>query len=592
LATAHWGRIVLVAFLFASSAAAIAFTFLPYGTVKEQLDPLSVDRDAGLSRGEFADLILRLRLLALAGVLIGAGLLARGAAIDARVSVVVSSWCGSATAVPDALKRWLAAQRPIYLGAVGLALAAGCVLRVSFLDVPMRYDEATTYNNFASKPLYVSLANYATPNNHLLHTALVKASVAIAGNSPTAVRAPALIAGVLLMPAAFAAACMLYGRSAALVAAAFVATSSTLIEYSANARGYTLAALFTLTTLLAALRIVEGGGPGALAAFAVSGALALYAVPVALYPLGGIVLWTLASLWQRRRLRELGPALGASAAVFAGLTALLYSPVLAASGVRSITSNDFVSPRSWTGFLDALPHHAHETLDSWLRDLPVVVSAVLALGLLASLLLTPRVSRYAFPPLLLILIWTIPVLTLQRAVPYPRIWIPVLPIALAACAGFYGWALSRLGRRVPLVELASACVVVAGSAFVLSNDSVRTSRETGALLDAPAVARYLDSQLESGDAVVATGSDAILEYYLRRLGTDARDALYGNGNAPRAFIVVNVLGGQTLSDLQSDPRTAALGPPRLLKQWPSAQLFEARRASGPRSKSSGATERQ
>ena len=62
--------------------------------------------------------------------------------------------------------------------------------------LPLRYDEATTYNNFVSKPLYVALANYATPNNHLLHTFLAKVSVGLAGNEPWAIRLPALLAGI------------------------------------------------------------------------------------------------------------------------------------------------------------------------------------------------------------------------------------------------------------------------------------------------------------------------------------------------------------------------------------------------------------
>ena len=62
-------------------------------------------------------------------------------------------------------------------------------------------------------------------------------------------RLPAFTAGVLLVPAVYWLAKRLYDRWTALGAALLVAWWPTLINYSTNARGYTLVALFTLLTL-------------------------------------------------------------------------------------------------------------------------------------------------------------------------------------------------------------------------------------------------------------------------------------------------------------------------------------------------------
>ena len=77
------------------------------------------------------------------------------------------------------------------------------------------------------------------------------------GNEVWAIRLPALVAGIALVPATFAFARVLYGRAAGLLAAAFVAASSTLVEYSTNARGYTLVALATVLVFIAAARALE-----------------------------------------------------------------------------------------------------------------------------------------------------------------------------------------------------------------------------------------------------------------------------------------------------------------------------------------------
>jgi hypothetical protein len=486
---------------------------------------------------------------------------------------VIADWSSALRRGPGLLVAWSRRQGVVYVSALALVILAGIVVRAVYLDGPMRYDEATTYDNYVSKPLYVSLANYSTPNNHLLNTALAAVSVTIGGNGPAAVRAPAFVAGVLVVVAAFAAAWLLYGRAAALLTAALVAGSSTLVEYSANARGYTLVALFTLTALAAAVRILERGGWGAWAALAGSGALGLFAVPVMVYPLGGILLW-LGVLLHRQRTpaREVLRSLGACALAVGVLTALLYAPVFAASGVRSVTSNEFVSPRSWADFASALPRHAADTVEAWTRDLPLPVALLLAGGVLASLALTHRISRYAVPPLLAILAWSVPVLLVQRVVPFTRVWLFLVPLVLATGAGFYGWLLARPRTRIPLAELVSVVVAAAACTFVLVDDSVRSSRETGGLIDGPAVADYLAAEFRPGDRILATGSDTILQYYLARRGIDARDALFGTSRARREFVVVNVLGGQTLDDLvQADD--SGFGPPRLLRSWRSAQVF-------------------
>ncbi len=576
MSTARIVRLIAVGALLASAALVVALSLVPYETLKSHLDPFSVDRDADVSRAEFADIVARFRLLAAGFVVLAVGLVVAGETVDRLAAEVAGSWWRAVRRSPRALGLWLEREQPLTLAALALVLLTGVAIRVAFLDVPMRYDEATTYDNYVSRPLYIGLANYSTPNNHLLHTFLAKVSVSIFGTAPWAVRLPALVAGIALIPATFALARIFYGRTAALLAAALVASSSTLVEYSTNARGYTIVALLAVVALIAATRVVETDSIAAWAVLACAGALGLYAVPVMLYPLGGVFLWLLLSrLVHRRPPHRFVGHLGGCVLATTILVLLLYAPVFAASGVRSVTSNEFVEPRSWSAFIDLLPGHVWDTLETWDRDLPLVVAVLLGIGLLASIPVHPRLSRFPVSPVLATVMWTIPVLAFQRVLPFTRVWLFLVPVAIASAAAFYARLLDKRRTGAALGAAAAAVVAVAGAWLVLAADSVRESRETGALLDAPAVASYLARAVEPGNRILATGSDTILEYYLGRDGVDAGPLLYTNELRPRTFVVVNVLGGQTigglLRELGAPPGT--LSAPRLLRRYPSALVY-------------------
>src|ERR1700722_8509703 len=110
------------------------------------------------------------------------------------------------------------------LALAGLTLFAA--LRVPLLSHPMRYDESVTFLEYSSRPFYVALSFYSTPNNHVFHTLLMRLAYLALGNHPWVLRSPAFLAGLCLVPATYLAARTLYHNSGALLAAALVASSS------------------------------------------------------------------------------------------------------------------------------------------------------------------------------------------------------------------------------------------------------------------------------------------------------------------------------------------------------------------------------
>ena len=575
VSAARWLRLCAAAMVTILACSMAVVSVLEYETLKSHVDAFTVDRDADVSREDFESFVVRLRVFALLLGALGLALVSFGSRLDRLTASVVSSWWGSWRGGPQALRLWARREGTLHVLSLVVVVAAGVGARLSFLDAPMRYDEAATYNGFVSQPLYVAVANYSEPNNHLFHTVLAALSVDVFGGDPWSLRLTALVAGIAVILLSYVLAQRLYNPTAALLTAALVASSSTLIEYSTNARGYSLLVAFTLGALVAGARVIETGSPGAWAAVAACSVLGFYTLPTMAYAFGGVLVWVGGSqLLRGDGWRDIIVALSVCAAVTAVVSAVLYAPVFAASGIEAVTSNRFVRPRDAGEFLGGLPDHAWATLDSWTRDVPLVLSVILVAAVVASLLLTRKLSRFPLPPLLAMLAWSVALLLVQRVLPFTRVWLFFAPVVFATGAGFIGWLVERRRSGVIVGPAVALVVVFVGVGWVIRSDSVRTSTETGSLPDAPAIATYLGTVLRPGDSVLAVGSDAILSYYLARDGRDA-DALIWQRPGPRVFVVVNrVKGDQTLrTALDELPADVHYEQPLHLRDWPSAELY-------------------
>src|SRR3954452_24450483 len=104
-----------------------------------------------------------------------------------------------------------------HVAALCLILGCAVAMRVGDLFAPMRYDEAFSALNYVFAPLHVGLSNYSSPTNHLLATLLAPLTWRAFADHPWVLRLPALIAGLALVPAVYAAGRLLYDRHAGLV---------------------------------------------------------------------------------------------------------------------------------------------------------------------------------------------------------------------------------------------------------------------------------------------------------------------------------------------------------------------------------------
>jgi len=222
---------------------------------------------------------------------------------------------------------------------LALLVALGTVLRIIGLNQQLWFDEMDTLLNSVRRPLVEILTTYPSQNQHTLYSVLAWFPVHWFGESPWALRLPAMLFGVASIPAVYALGRLIATRREALVAAGLMAVSYHPIWFSQNARGYTGMLFFTLITtswFLCGMR-EQAWRPWIL--YAVGMALGMYthltmgfvAAAHGLVFLVVIVTRRVANAWPEFTLR------GFAGFILAGLLSIaLYAPVLPEIFARTV----------------------------------------------------------------------------------------------------------------------------------------------------------------------------------------------------------------------------------------------------------------
>lgn len=577
--------IALVAGLLALTLALVSFA--SFTSVKAHLDSYASDGDADVTRGEFDAIVLRLRAAAAVAGLVALAVYAGRRRLSRLLAELGASCATAISSLRRGLASALVAESRLHLGALLAITVIAVVVRLEFLFQPMRYDEAATFVSYVSPPWYITLTDYSAPNNHVFHSLLVHVSTALFGDEPWAIRLPAVVAGTLLVPATYVAARALYDKHAALVGAALVASSSILVEYSTNARGYTLLALVFVLMLALATRLRTSRNPAEWLAFGLLGAIGFYTVPVMLYAFGTVVGWLALELWMHERrlvLRRLLP----SVVVTLALTGLLYAPIVASSGLSALVSNEFVVALPWSTFTAELPDSLRTIGTQWHRDIPLPLALVLGAGFVTAIAFHRRLSPVALPPAVVALAWIAPVVVAQRVVPFERVWLFLVPLYLMTAAAGILFLLRPLAARVGGKRPIAVALAVASAgllaASAIASQAVYRSEETSTFRDGEAIAALLERRLQPGDKViVGPPGDVILEYLLGTDGLDPAELLYWTkpGETRRFLVVVKKGSVQfSLENLLANSRLTGLrlGEPRLIRRYEEASVYEVSRA--------------
>lgn len=455
-----------------------------------------------------------------------------------------------------------------YLAALLVIVLLGIIFRLERIYWPFGHDEAYTYVAFA-RSFFTAISDYHLPNNHIFHTILTYFSTRIFGNEPWAVRLPAYIAGLFLIPAAYWLAKRLYGRWVALGAALFVAWFPPLVAYANDARGYTLVALFTLLILAFGDIVRKQKNIFVWGLISFCSALGFYTIPIMLFPFGLLFVW----LFVENLVEGPGPyrtkwefiwywlAAGLGAAL---LTLVFYLPIFIYSGPETFFANRFITPVPWADLLETLSSRFTDTRLEWTARVPLAITLIFIAGCVLSLLFHWRLSRTRIPLQLAALAWIVFLLLIQRPNAWARMWVFLEPLMLIwASAGLIGLiekAPLKLLHRLPLAAALLGLVLIAelwqAVQLVPQFPGLWANRGN----DENAVL-FVRSQLQADDLIVVSPpDDAPVWYYSKYHGIS--DASFDTNNATfeRILVLVDRVEGQTPASVIADrgPDSVAL----------------------------------
>ncbi|MBU4176143.1 MAG: glycosyltransferase family 39 protein [Actinobacteria bacterium] len=417
----------------------------------------------------------------------------------------------------------------------------GAGLRLAFLFGPMCHDEAETFVNFASKPLGTVISYYPYPNNQIFHTILVHFSTRLFGAEPWAVRLPAFIAGIALIPLTYVTIRKFFSDKPALLATGLTAVTWPLISFSGNARGYTILTLLFLLMMLSGHRALMKNDALSWVAVVVLATIGFFTAPTMLYFFGGLVVWLFLSAVHgdtTARPSKIVYRLAISCLLVIILVLLLYAPALIKTGLTkqvldpvtySLPSNSVVVQfmiRAWAvvGFF------AFSVLFTTGLPLPVacaliviVVAATVLLlyGFVLACIKNRRLFAHRVNLALVIIAWSALVVLLQGYYPPERVFIPFIPLGLGyASAGLcHEWSRQRSRKPAPveryaLGRTAVLAAVVALAVVVIVAQFPWQPRDRATMTDAEQMSVELEGILQPGDVVyIDPVVGKSLEYY-------------------------------------------------------------------------------
>jgi Dolichyl-phosphate-mannose-protein mannosyltransferase len=321
------------------------------------------------------------------------------------------------------------------------------------------------------------------------------------GDPEVWIRVPALIAGVATVPAVYALGVRTVGRTAALLGAALLALSPFAVFYSAEARAYSLAALFVVLAALALLAALDRGGWVRWGLFALAAWAALFSHYTAIFALAAEVIW---AAWARRdRVRELALACGATAlALLPWLPSFLDDRT---AGFQTAIEN--LNPLTLSFFVRSLGIAFVGNPYLGLRDLPgVPVLVLLGAGMLlavagALVRRTELLERLRSEPglvLVVALALATPIGAALYSIPFTSVYVPrTLLASLPAFCLLVGLLVAAAPRRLGV--LAAALTIAA-----LALGTVELYREQPKLAYNDATA-WIDDRRGPGDPVFQVG---------------------------------------------------------------------------------------
>ena len=417
------------------------------------------------------------------------------------------------------------------------------VLRLIFMDLPMRNDESYTFLCYLITPLHIPLFDYNTPNNHILFSLLTNILCTIFGENVFVIRFPSFIAGFLLIPVSYCLARILYNKRVALLSAAFIAGSTYLIDFSANARGYNFVILAIVVLMLIAVLLLEKPYSKKLwLSFIVTTAIGFFSIPVMLFPCACIGFWLLFSFTLKCKQESDYKAyfkflryLAVSAVLSVIQVLYCYAPVIVNDDGDGFSSrfayfdNDII----YAEFLEALLFQLTRFQGFLMVDYP----KILGIGMIALLFFSIVAHRfvenkkYFLNPMLVILLVINVYLTKDKLVPPVRIFsvfVPFVYIAIsAAFISILNWVFRYFSKmdNIYLMRIIFTVLLVLHYADVSMTDSLLNRQKKEYFPEAEKIIAKIKTEYANESITSFSPARAAVFFYLFNKGIPVEDCI-------------------------------------------------------------------
>ncbi len=590
--------ILIIVFLITTGVALLWTSNLPFESVKVKIDSYALyGKTDKFTVALFEQIVTKLRFIAIVMFLASGLLYLSRRQLQQYTSNMLTSLSSFIRELSQHFNEAVKKEDKIHLFSLFIILLVAISIRLFFLFQPISNDEAVTFFGYAVMPLYIGLSNYSAPNNHLFHTFLVHMAYLLLGNQPWVIRLPALLAGILLVPASYIVIRIFYNKYAALLTAGIIASSTVLVAYSTYARGYTMVCLIFLLILALSTYLKQSTNSAAWLLFAILSALGFYTIPIMLFPFGIVVIWLFLSIvFQNTGLSRIHllKNMFIFLIISALLTFMLYAPVFAISGLKSVIANPYVASKSWSYLIAEFPPSLSLVWKYWNEGIPSVLSFFLVIGFFISLVFHKRLSIHRVPVILAVAIGCILILIVQRVVPSPRVWLFLLPLYIGlACSGV-SYFLRPVELKTSHYKSGIFAIVAIILSFWLSLNVVQLKAVYYAsdphcskeLRDNEQIAVFLKDYLKPGDRVLdASFPDPPLIYYFKLYDIPVKYLASDLDSSNRILIIVNEQI-QTLEGFLDKKGLflTSFSVPKLIKQYKLASLYEINRLSDEKEK--------
>ncbi len=412
----------------------------------------------------------------------------------------------------------------------------------------IRFDEAISWRDYSAKPIWITVAKYDTPNNHIFFNLLSGRLISVLGDHLYVLRMVSFLSGLLVVQLVVLCTTAISNRMAGPLAAVALILNPVFYEYSIYARGYALLTCLWLASTILLMIAIQRNNWLSLFLSAFFCALGFWTVPVMLYPFLATSLFVIAItlLQPSGRLAYL-PKLASWFIASVLLAILFYTPVLLVSGHQSITSNRYVESLTIEDWLVGFPDWIFGCqLFLFNAESPfrlVCFTIPLCLCLVGAY--WNRTYRIGFIALTVCVVGLLTLLAAQRVLPPPRTWVWVsVPLSIFLAIGWSETLTIMVGRmrpkspepnnsdlvkrgafsNGPLIESVSAGVLVLfftapWSFDILSGKRLNNSLEGGRCDGAKAAAKFLSEKILPSEPIMAVcPASGTLDYYSKVFG--------------------------------------------------------------------------